>query len=89
MNDEIQLYLSNQVSPLKSDPLVCWEEMMHTFPLLYKQTRLHFTIITTSAPCKRLFSKIGATISQARNRLGSFRLAKLLSLNNLPDNYWF
>lgn len=64
MNDELSLYLSNPVSHLKSDPLELWEDMKNIFPNLYQQARLHFTLVATSVPCERLFSKAGATITK-------------------------
>ncbi|CAI6358184.1 unnamed protein product [Macrosiphum euphorbiae] len=56
MNDELTLYLANQVSPLTSDPLEQWEEIKNVFPLFYRQARLHFSIVATSEvsePCER------------------------------------
>lgn len=75
--------------PLNSNPLEQWEDMKNIFPLQYKQARIHFSIVATSVPCERLFSKVGATINQARNRLSSSRLEKLLFLGDLPEEEWF
>lgn len=87
-NDELSLYLVNGVSSLNSNPLEEWEKK-ETFPALYKQARIHFVIAATSVPCKRLFSKAGATKTQVRNILSSSRLGKLLFLGDLPDECWF
>lgn len=64
--DELSLYLANPVVSLNFNPLEQWEDMKNIFPMLYKQARMHFSIVATSVPCERLFSKAGATITQAR-----------------------
>jgi len=89
LSDELLLYLSKPVSPLKSDPLEQWEDMKNVFPVLYKQARYHFTMVATSVSYERLFSKAGATIIKARNRLSSSRLQKLLLLADLTEEEWF
>lgn len=77
-SSEVTLYLSNPVSPLKSNPLEQWEEMMTIFPGLYKLARQYLLNMATSVPCERLFSKAGATITQDRNRLSGKYLQKLV-----------
>jgi len=57
LNDELSLYLSNPVFPLKSDPLEQWEDMKNVLPMLYKQARYHFTMVATSIPRERLYSQ--------------------------------
>lgn len=74
MMNYLYIYISNPVSLLKSDPLELWEDMKSVFPMLYKQGRIHFTVVATSVPCERLFSKAGATITKSRNRLTDSRL---------------
>jgi hypothetical protein len=89
MNDELSLYLSNPVSILKSDPHEIWEDMKHVFSILYKQARLHFTMVATSVPCERFFSKAESTLTKSRNRLTSSRLQKILLLADIPKEDWF
>jgi len=48
-----------------------YKKRQNVFPNLYKQVRLHFTIVATSVPCERLFSKAGETITKSKNRLTS------------------
>lgn len=85
---EVSLYLSNPVSPLKSNPLDVWEEMKSVFPSLFKEARKHLVIMGTSVPCERLFSKAGSTINQLRNRLSSKYLDKLIFLCSVGDKEW-
>lgn len=88
-SDELSLYLANPVTYLSFDPLEQWEDMKNVFPLLYKQARIHFSIVATSVPCERLFSKAGATMNQARNRLTSSRMEKLLFMADFTEQEWF
>lgn len=88
-SSEVTLYLSNPVSPLKSNPLEQWEEMMTIFPGLYKLARQYLLNMATSVPCERLFSKAGATITQDRNRLSGKYLQKLVFLSSVSDDAWF
>ncbi|XP_050532817.1 E3 SUMO-protein ligase ZBED1-like [Daktulosphaira vitifoliae] len=87
--DELSQYLSNPVCPLKSNPLELWEDMKTVFPMLYKQSRISFTMVATSVPCERLFSKAGQVITKTRNRLTGSRLEKILLLADLPEDQWF
>ncbi|XP_025199014.1 uncharacterized protein LOC112597258 [Melanaphis sacchari] len=89
VNDELSLYFSNTVSPLKSNPLMLWEDMKTVFPMLYKQARKSFTMVATSVPSERLFSKAGGVITKTRNRLTGSRLEKILLLADLPEDQWF
>ncbi|KAL4141536.1 hypothetical protein QTP88_004161 [Uroleucon formosanum] len=88
-NDELSLYLSNPLSPLKSNPLELWEDMKTVFPMLYKQSRISFTMVETSVPSERLFSKAGGVMTKTRNRLTGSRLEKILLLADLPEDQWF
>lgn len=88
-NDELSLYLSNPVSPLKSNPLELWEDMKTVFPMLYKQSQISFTMVATSVPSERLFSKAGGIMTKTRNRLTGSRLQKILLLVDLPEDQWF
>lgn len=89
MNDELSLYLNSPVADLKCDPLQLWENIKNTFPLLYKEARHHFSMVATSVPCERLFSKAGSTITKTRNRLLGSRLEKLLFLSDFEEDEWF
>lgn len=88
-NDELSLYLSNPVSPLKSNPLELWDDMKTVFPMLYKQSRVSFTMVATSVPSERLFSKAGGVMTKTINRLTGSRLDEILLLADLPEDEWF
>lgn len=88
-NDELLLYLSNPVCPLKSNPLELWEDMKTVFPMLYKQSRISFTMVATSVPSERMFSNAGAIMTKTRNRLTGSRLEKILLLTDLSEDQWY
>ncbi|KYN21735.1 hypothetical protein ALC57_05886, partial [Trachymyrmex cornetzi] len=46
------------------------------------------TIIATSVPAERLFSKAGRIMSEDRNKLSSKHLSQLLFLSSLDIRYW-
>ncbi len=54
---------------VKLDPLKWWLDNKADFPILFRYVRRIFGIVATSAPCERLFSSCGQTISEKRNRL--------------------
>ncbi|CAI6346412.1 unnamed protein product [Macrosiphum euphorbiae] len=77
------------MTSLSVDPLEQWEDMKNVFPLLYKQARINFSVVASSVPCERLFLKAGATMNQARNRLTSSRMEKLLFMADFSEDEWF
>lgn len=87
-NSELGLYLGNQVSPLKSNPLEVWEEMRSVFPGLYKQARMHLVNMATSVPAERLFSNAGSIMCAKRNRLSPSYLDKLVFLGSMSEEEW-
>lgn len=87
--DELVMYLSTPVNPLEANPLTVWEDMKTIYPGLYKLARLHMVHMATSVPCERLFSKTGATVTEARNRISSTHLEKVVFLGSIDENEWF
>lgn len=86
---ELMLYLKNPVTPLKTNPLESWDDMKAVFPVLQKIALEYLSIVATSVPSERLFSKAGATICRDRNRLLSKRLNKVLFLGTLKEEDWW
>ncbi|XP_039282219.1 zinc finger BED domain-containing protein RICESLEEPER 3-like [Nilaparvata lugens] len=86
---ELILYLANPLSPLKSNPLLEWEDIKTVLPGLYKQSRRFLLFMATSMPCERLFSKAGATVTQDRIRLSGKYLNKLTFLGSMSKDEWF
>lgn len=74
---------------INTEPLNAWDVMKTMFPNLYDIARQKLSIISTSVPSERLFSKTGQTLSKTRNRLTGVRLSQLIFLSSLSDEMWF
>lgn len=85
----VNAYLSQPLISLKEDPVQCWEDMKTVYPDLYVLARKYLSIMGSSVPSERLFSKASLTLSKSRNRLLGKRLSKLLFLNSIDDDLWF
>ncbi|XP_053952389.1 E3 SUMO-protein ligase ZBED1-like [Anastrepha ludens] len=87
-NTEIDLYIAAPLSNLKVDPLDVWRSSEGTFPKLTDLALKHLSVMATSAPAERLFSKAGNIVRKTRNRILGKRLPKLLFLNSLTEDLW-
>jgi len=85
----VNAYLSQPLISLKEDPVQCWEDMKTVYTDLYVLARKYLSIMGSSVPSERLFSKASLTLSKSRNRLLGKRLGKLLFLNSINDDLWF
>ncbi|XP_025418687.1 zinc finger BED domain-containing protein 4-like [Sipha flava] len=84
----VNAYLSQPLISLKEDPIQCWEEMKTVYPDLYILARKYLSVMDSSVPSEKLFSKASLTLSKSRNKLLGKRLSKLLFLNSV-DDFWF
>lgn len=83
---ELKNYLNSSVIPLTSNPVEYWNSQTNE---IFKQlANKYFSIVGTSVPSERLFSKAGHILSESRNRLHGKRLSKLLFLNSLEVIEW-
>ncbi|XP_045540850.1 E3 SUMO-protein ligase ZBED1 [Papilio machaon] len=87
-NSELDLYIAAPLSNLKMDPLDLWRSSEGTFPRLTALALKHLSVMATSAPAERLFSKAGNIVRKTRNRILGKRLPKLLFLNSLTEDLW-
>lgn len=83
---EIKSYINSNVISFKHDPIIYWQSQ--TNHILKEIALKYLSIIGTSVPSKRLFSKAGLIMTETRNRLQGKRLSKLLFLNSLELNDW-
>lgn len=87
-NTELDLYIAAPLSNLKVDPLDVWRSSEGTFPKLTDLALKHLSVMSTSAPAERLFSKAENIVRKTRNRILGRRLPKLLFLNSLSEDLW-
>lgn len=88
ISDELSIYLRTPVGRLNENPLEIWNDMKIQLPKLYKIAFKYLTMVGTSVPSERLFSKAAQIVNQQRNRLKGKRLNKLLFLQSLPNDHW-
>lgn len=79
--------MNSNVISLKNDPIEYWQS--HNNNILKEIALKHISIVGTSVPCERLFSKPGIIMTEHRNRLLGKRLSKLLFLNSLNLKDWY
>lgn len=67
--DEINLYIAEKSLDLFHDPLQWWKLKAPLYPNLSKYAKRVLTVLSTSAPCERLFSSAALVVTTKRNRL--------------------
>lgn len=87
-SDELSLYLRAPVSRLNENPLEVWTDYKVQFPLLYNVAFKYLTMVASSVPSERLFSKAAQVLTQQRSRLQAKRVNKILFLQGLEKKYW-
>lgn len=84
--DEFRYYLNQIPINITECPLKYWQS--HSYSPLAKLAKRYLTIIATSVPSERLFSRAGNIINNLRNRLTGQHLQQLLFLNSLSIEDW-
>ncbi|CAG9839181.1 unnamed protein product [Diabrotica balteata] len=79
---EMQRFMECDRLPRNEDPLKWWRENKYIFPHLAEVAQERLSVIATSVPCERLFSKAGLIISDKRSRLNHKKAKMLLFLNS-------
>jgi hypothetical protein len=85
---EIGLYLKAPLEPLTINPLEWWQRQQHIYSDLAPIARKWLSIVASSVPSERLFSKAGETITKKRNNLQGKRLCQLLFLQSIDKKFW-
>ena len=67
--------------PRNEDPLLWWKQNASIFPLIKTVAKVYLSVVATSVPSERLFSKAGELISTRRNRLKPKNINMMLFLN--------
>ncbi|CAL1687633.1 unnamed protein product [Lasius platythorax] len=86
MPDDFRYYLNQAPITLEESPLKYWS--MHPHSALQDIAMKYLSIIGTSVPSKRLFSKAGNIMTDNRSRITGDHLQHLLFLNSLSLEDW-
>jgi hypothetical protein len=86
--NELKHYLNQKIVSIKEDPLLFWERHKTVYPNLTNIALKYLTVVATSVPAERMFSKAGIVMEPHRNRLLPSRLGKLVFLNSLSAEQW-
>jgi len=88
MPKDLKHYLSHPTIPLGENILKYWDQNANMYPHLKKIVHPYLSVIATSVPSARLFSKAGNIMTEKRNRLKGEKLQQLLFLSSLDINDW-
>ena len=78
---EIRQYAEEPNIGRKDNPLTWWKSREMIYPRLAKLAKKNLSVVATSVPSERVFSKTGQIISERRNRLKPSNVQKLIFLN--------
>jgi hypothetical protein len=81
-NDELETFASSDT--VLQAPLEWWKNNHTLHPALSKMARDYFSIMATSAPSERAFSKARGLLRYQRNRLGADKIQQNMCLRT-----WF
>ena len=87
-NIELQQYLEIQRISRQEDIFKYWTNVERTFPFLWKLALRQLSIIATTVPSERLFSRAGLIKRDNRNKLTGTHLNMLLFLSSLTREDW-
>lgn len=79
---ELKEYLSMKRVDEKTDVLSWWKLHSNTFPHLSKMAQDLFSIMATSVPSERTFSRASLILRKHRNRLNHTSMRSLVCLNS-------
>ena len=86
MPDDFQYYLNQAPITLEESPLKYWS--IHPHSALQDIAIKYLSIIGTSIPSERLFSKAGNIMTENRSRITGDHLQHLLFLNSFLIEDW-
>jgi len=88
VNLELRQYLNQPVISRYENPLKHWNTVKSAYPSLYKLAMKYLSVVATSVPSERLFSRAGAIKVDNRSRLSGEHLNQLLFLGCLSREDW-
>ncbi|XP_011859600.1 PREDICTED: zinc finger BED domain-containing protein 1-like [Vollenhovia emeryi] len=82
---ELRQYLNQPVVSRTENPIEYWNKLGVAYPTLHSCALKYLSIVATSVPSERLFSKADAIKAERRSRLTGDRLNKLKEANACQD----
>ena len=86
LTDDLKYYLNQPNMKMDENPIKYWNT--NSLSSISKIAKYYLSIVATSVPSERLFSKAGRIITRDRSRLKSAHLQQLLFLSSLPKEDW-
>ena len=78
---EIRSFLQEALIPRSSNPLTWWKSRSLIYPRLTQLMLERLSVVATSVPSERVFSKMGLIISERRSRLSPSKAQQVMFLN--------
>ncbi|XP_052128665.1 zinc finger BED domain-containing protein 4-like [Frankliniella occidentalis] len=85
---EIRAYISRELLPITADPLKRWEAIKPLYPNLYIVAQKYLSILATSLPSERLFSKLSFISTEETSRLTAEHLSQRVFLASIEKDMW-
>ena len=86
---DLKHYLNQPMIQRQENPMHYWLTQCESiYPTLSIIAKKYLSIVATSVPSERLFSKAGNILTEARSRLSPIHLQHLLFLNSLSAKEW-
>lgn len=85
---DLKHYLNEPITKLQKDPFIYWKKKSTVYPILAKIAYRYLTLVATSVPAERLFSKANDILTEKRNRLSPEHFQQLLFLSSLEMKDW-
>ncbi|XP_063216906.1 zinc finger BED domain-containing protein 4-like [Bacillus rossius redtenbacheri] len=82
VENELTIYLGENVIPRSSDPLMWWQQNQSRFPALARVARKYLAIPATQVESERLFRSAGNTVTSRRENLLAENIEQLVFLNS-------
>ncbi|XP_043266731.1 E3 SUMO-protein ligase ZBED1-like [Venturia canescens] len=88
MPTDLRHYLNQPMVNRTQDPIHYWSSRKTLYPTLWMIAQKYLSIVATSVPSERLFSRAGNILTDSRSRLSPDHLQQLLFLNSLSIKDW-
>jgi len=88
MPTDLKHFLNQPTIPIHENIIKFWDVHKMMYPNIAKIAEPYLSLVATSVPSERLFSKAGNIMNAKRNRLSGEKLQHLLFLSSLNFDDW-